>query len=182
MYLIPKEEIIMAMIGGIADPDYDFDSIVPEKTPEELAVIKEREERLLEECRKAREYLANNPMKVDLEKQDVLFIWFYGRYYLLNKRINTFSPHGGLILKHSIMYGSWLVFDDKGIIYKAREHVNTFIQDIVNNSGSKKLLQQVIDLTDEDTSVAYEIMLQHQQSVESYVKRKESLNTFIKSI
>jgi DnaJ-class molecular chaperone len=52
----------------------------PDKNPGN----KEAEEKFLEEGRIARQYLLDNPMKVDLGKQDVLFIWYYGSYYLHN--------------------------------------------------------------------------------------------------
>lgn len=169
----------MPMVGGIADPDYDWPSL-PEKTPEEVALEIERQKKIEEDFAKSRKELLDNPMKVDLGKKDVLFVEYFGKYYLLDKSLSTYN--GRLLLKNEIKYLSGLIFDDKGVIIKSRTHYNTFIQDIVNRKGSVLLMKYVEDLTHLTPVEAHTVLKQHKASVLRFTTVQAQFKEYVNSL
>lgn len=165
----------MAMIGGIADSDYDFQVNPYQRTPEELAAEESTRRLQQEQIERARKELLDNPMKVDLGRKDVLFIIYFGKYYLINKVMFNDT----LVLKHETRYLSSLIFDDNGVILKAKPPLNKFIQAFVNKHGSERLLKITTDLTDISSIETQQIMKAHKSSVLRFETHKAELAQFI---
>lgn len=111
-------------------------------------------------------------MKVDLKKKDVLFVVYFGKYFLINKSS----------LCTSLVYRSSLIFDENGIITKAAPYTTMFIQDYVNSNGSDSLLQLTKDLTEFTKADAKSILLSHKNSVITYYNHIKELDLYVSKV
>lgn len=117
----------------------------------------------------------NLTMKVNLGDNPCLFILYYGRYYLMYRYKSEYSK---LHLRHEILYGATLVFDETGKVYKNTKNSAQFIQKFVDENSVKNLLVRTHDLTDKSMSDSYIILREHKHSVTEYLGRVEQLNQF----